>query len=503
MCVRKPEQAPLRIQSLRIALEALGLGILFLGIFVLLSPDAFFKADGQHLVLRLAGRNPEYPHHPFYMPSLIAFGDLVSPLGLSPFEVARLFSQVGGAIAIALTHAGFRLLCLRPWTALLASLLFALCPAIVFFSSVVEFHGPFLAFAALAFVVFSLAVRSKPASPRELLLAAALGLSTSVAAGMHASGMLLPAIFLSWWLLLRYRSGHLLPGGRWAWPVVAGPIVAGLVHGIGLALFVRVRRSTMFLEEGFQHPQGIEYFPWVFLDEWLLPFLPLSLIPLLLLLGKRFRWEALFVIVASGPYLFGALRLLVGDTESGAYLLPLAIPAAWLTALGLESLRRSAELGKHAKPLALSLLVISALLAWARVADFDRNEPYRLYAEALRSCLDRDDALVMLGHPDAVDELGAVLIELSTLKVWLADEPTKYSAEQIRTGYFPAILPGLQQELGQGRSIYITDKALEFLLMPEAERLGGGPAFVEHLRKVCRLEAITSQGCTVHRLHLK
>mgnify|MGYP002713189854 CR=1 FL=1 len=503
MSVKTPELTPPAIRGSRIALEALGLGLLFLGIFVLLSPDAFYKADAQHLVWRLIGRNAEYPHHRFYMPTLIAFGDLVAPLGLTPFEVARLFSQVGGALAIAFAHAGFRRLVGSPRIALLATLLFALCPAIVFFSNVVEFHGPFLAFAALAFLIFSFAVGDEPAGPGELVLAAALGLSTSVAAGMHASGMLLPAIFLPWWLLLRYRRGQLSPEGRWSWPVFAGPLVAALVHGGGLALFVRVQKSTEFLKEGFQHPQGIEHLPEIIFAEWLAPFLPLSLVPFILILGRRFRLESLFVIVALGPYLLGALRLLVGDSESGAYLLPLALPTAWLTATSLGWLRRSVELGKHAVPLALSILLISTLLAWARVEDFDRNEAYQQYAQSLRSCLDSDDALVMIGHPDPVDELGAVLLELPKLKIWLADEPTKYGAEQIRTGYFPAILPGLRKELEAGHSVYITDKARKFLLLPEASRLGGGPAFLELLEKVCRLERIERQGFVVYKLHLK
>jgi len=500
MSDRKREPVPPLVHADRIPLESLGLALLFLGIFVLLSPAAFYKADGQHLVRRLIERNSEYPHHPFYMPMLIAFGDLLAPLGLSPFQTARLFSQVGGALAIALAHAGFRLLGLRPWVALLATLLVAFCPAIFFFSNVVEFHAPFLAAASLAFVVFAAALRRQPGSMSELLIAALLGLATSAAAGMHASGILLPAIFVPWWLVLRYREGLLVEDRKLSWPALAAPLLAGLAHGAGLALFVRVQRSGEFLQQGFQHPQGIEHLPGIFVQEWLLPFLPLSLLPFLLLLGRRFRLEAGFVLLAISPYLLAALRLLVGDSESGAYLLPLAIPTAWLTASSLAALRNSHELGKHAKPLGLSLLVISALLALARLEDFDRPEAYRPYAASLRACIGTEDALVILGHPDAIDEYGAVLIELPRLRVYLADEPTKYSAAQVRQAFAPALRATLAKE----KNLYITNKALEFLDMPEANlRGGGGRAFVELLRRLCDFEPIHANGFVVYRLKLK
>ncbi len=496
----KPEQAPPLTRAGRIPIESLCLAFLFLGLFLILSPTAFYKADGHHLVHRLISRNSEYPHHPFYMPVLIAFGDLVRPLGLSPFEIARLFSQVAGALAIGLCHAGFRLLRLPPWSALLATLLFAFCPAILFFSNVVEFHGPFLAATACAFLVFTLVVRSRPGSGPEILLSAGLGATTSLAAGMHASGILLPVIFLPWLLLLRYRTGSLFQDRKPAWTVLWAPFLASIIHGLGLALFVRVAQSSQFLQEGFQHPQGIEHLPEIFLQEWLLPFLPLSLIPFLFLLIPRFRLEAGLLILALSPYLLAALRLLVGDKESGAYLLPLAMPVAWLTSLALTGLRRSHELGKHALPLALSLVLISALLSLARVADFDRPASYRTYADNLRACLDREDAWVILGHPDQVDEFGAVLLMLPKLQPYLADEPAKFSATEVWKIY-PELL---RSKLTSGESIYITDKALQFLQMPQANKNGGGGrAFVALLRQLCELDPIRGKGLLVYRLRLK
>src|SRR5262249_25486621 len=82
--------------------------------------------------------------------------------------------------------------------------------------------------------------------------------------------------------------------------------------------------------------------PQVFAQEWLLPFLPLSLAPLFALVWRRFRLEAALQCICIAVYVAAAVVLLppretlrhpqslppLTLIEYGAYFLPLAVPAA-------------------------------------------------------------------------------------------------------------------------------------------------------------------------------
>lgn len=64
--------------------------------------------------------------------------------------------------------------------------------------------------------------------------------------------------------------------------------------------------------------------------EWLLPFLPMSVLTPLLLLRRAARTRAAWLLVAAGLYLVVAIMILGGEDERGAYLLPFVWPLALL-----------------------------------------------------------------------------------------------------------------------------------------------------------------------------
>ena len=78
--------------------------------FVALGPQEFYKADGPRLVLHVMRENPAWPQHPFYLPILIAFRQLVEALGLpiATFDVCRFASAIGTAIGVASAFVGMR-----------------------------------------------------------------------------------------------------------------------------------------------------------------------------------------------------------------------------------------------------------------------------------------------------------------------------------------------------------------------------------------------------------
>src|SRR5690606_15919454 len=125
--------------------------LLALAAYVLAAQPVFYKTDGPFLVLNLAEGHCEHPYNVLYMPLLCGLHALLAPLGATPYASAVALSVLGGALGVGLAHVGLLRSGLDARAANAATLLVALTPAIVFFATVVEHHGIFLPFAALAF----------------------------------------------------------------------------------------------------------------------------------------------------------------------------------------------------------------------------------------------------------------------------------------------------------------------------------------------------------------
>ena len=343
-------------------------GVAALALYLALGQEVFYKIDGPHLALSLADGHIEHPYNVLYMPFLWCVDKLLGPLGLTAYWTAVAFSALGTAAGVALFHLGLRRLRIGAGQAWLATGLVALCPPVLFFATVVEHHGPFFAFAGLSFVVMVELVR-RPG----VVLAVALGLSTHLAYAVHGTGNLLPGLLLPWFLALRLDAGTLRRDlGLVA---IAGALHLGLWAGLMDVELPRgggSRTLAVLYDDGIGRPRGIVHLPAILWQEWLGPFLPLSVSFLVAFRRAELRPEAIAALVGLVPYVLLCLFLIVGEEEFGAYLLPMAFPAARLTAAAVP------------RSTCAALLVLSAVLAFAAVARHDDPTEARSWADGVR-----------------------------------------------------------------------------------------------------------------------
>jgi len=304
-------------------------------VYGLLRQDVFFKSDGPYLVLNLDEGRCSHPYNAGYMPLLFGFAALARPFGLTAFEIAGYLSVGGTALGIGVVHLAFARLGMARAALHTATGLVFVTPAIAFFATVVEHHGPFLPFAALSFLC-AVQFARRPKAWRALLL----GASTHVAYLVHGTGNLLPGLLFPLVLAWRARAGTLRSDlGLLA---LAGTVHLGLFFGLlefelGGADAGGGAKLGAILGEGIGRPRGLTVLPGVLWHELVWPFVPTLLGALLALRIAALRGEWSATAVGAVPYVGICAHLIAGEPEFGAYLLPLAFPLARLTALASGS----------------------------------------------------------------------------------------------------------------------------------------------------------------------
>lgn len=315
--------------------ETLLLGASALVLFTLLGQQTFYKTDGPDLVRMLHEGNLRHPWHVGYLPLLDAFRSALRAVGIEPslIRLGALFSACGVALAIAGFHAGLRTLAVPRAVALLATALLAMNPGIVLFGTVVEFHGPALGAVGLAWWWSCRTARAP-----SLVAALVLGLLTHGAFLLHSSNLFLPAVLLPWFIALRWSHGTRRRD-------LALAAVAGFVHAAAFVLMPHLfpgaygdyaDLATAFARESsIGRPQSLEWLPVIVVQEWLWPLLPLSVTWLAAYRLAPLRPGMVALCIGLAPYLYLCVRQLVHEPERGAYMLPLLLPAAALSALSL------------------------------------------------------------------------------------------------------------------------------------------------------------------------
>lgn len=445
----------------------------------LLGVDDFYKADGPRLVLHLQQGNPLWPQHPFYLPILIALRDVLGD-AWDPFDIALLASSAGAALGVAAARVGFAALGLARARANVATLALGCCPAVLIFASVVEIHGLFFGFACLAFASFSLLDRDlagRDLTVSAIALAALTAALAALAAGVHASGILLPAIFAPW-LITRAHRWHLFH------PRNVAALALGASFAGALFAWTDPVGNRDFVEGGFGRPQGVEYLPGIVWREYVLALAPLSLLSIASLHKRELRTQVVAYACAATPYAYGALKLLVGELEFGAYLLPLALPASYLSAraFGPRVLMAAAVLGAG--------LGIYQL-------DRFRAAPAELERRAdIQNAIGDASVLTLLAD---VDEFEAMLIASPRSDLVPLDEFARQAPAQI-----VAALPYFDQRVAEaqakGQEVWITEQSLRFLAAPPTATLPSGSVLLTHLRARYRLEACGAGGFRASRL---
>ena len=299
-------------QSLRVFLGTFAITFV---IYAVLRQDCFYRHDGWGFVNALESGSEFGSAHPFYIPLARIWHSLLALTGIGTFRAAGLLSAFGSAIAVAIHALSLRRLGQRDWV--LGCAWVALCPAVLFFASVIEIHGLFLAFASLSFYLCVLL-----AEMRSLFVAILLAVALAVATGVHASGVLLPLLFLPWYL--RKAREHLLltTATVMVVAILYLSIVWWLLPG-GVATDASLPTASDLIRES---PRLLP----VLWREWLLPFFPVSLLVVFALARRRWRVEAALLLLTLVPYVLTCVLLLQEAPEKGAYLLPWILPASLL-----------------------------------------------------------------------------------------------------------------------------------------------------------------------------
>lgn len=450
----------------------------FLALYAALGQHTFYKTDGIGLV-HFARSGPVWGsvHHPLYEPLLHELDRLLEPLGASPYRSALAFSALGSALGVALAHAGFLRLGLARGSAALAAALAGLAPAVFFFATVVEYHGPFFGTAGLAFWCMARAAQ-RPSPARAL----ALALATYFAASLHATGHLLPSLTCAWLLALGFPSLR--------WRALVAPCIAGAAH---VALLFGVPALTRALGNAASPDAQAAFFtmqefapldlPLGFAREWLLAFAPLSLVLFWRPREPALRLEWYALLAACVPYALLSWSLNTGHnpSECGAYWLPLALPAA---RLAVAQLPRAA---------AVALVLVCAGTGLWQIARHDEPAAQRAWIAGFDAARAGRPALPWIGHSS---EAAALLIERPDQEYLALDFLRTLGPAGVQAG-----VPQLEAQVDawrrNGMDLYLTASARELIGLLEPRT---GPGFRLWLEREFEFEPVESGPFRAERL---
>lgn len=268
----------------------------------------------------------EPPWHTFYMPLLHVGHDLVAPFGGGAYRGGLVISAAGTAIGVWFAHASARALGVNRAMAIWAALLVATMPATTYFAVVVEVPGVVLAFCGWTWLCVANWARRPSVATATLT-----GVSLAVAYLAHPTAVFVGLTMLpihqlvqpvTRWRTLLVGMGvalAVLLVGMLFLPYLVNAFGGG-ANGSGQAFeFLRTRGSKA-------HAQGVTR---ILVHEWLVPFLPINLALLAMLIPRRSRAVAAGCLLASLPFVLVSWFLLVeNEREHGAYATTILGPLA-------------------------------------------------------------------------------------------------------------------------------------------------------------------------------
>lgn len=298
-----------------------------LSLFLLLPQHTLHGPDGNQFAVWIEQGHDNYPRHIAYLHVCGLIYSWLQPWGMTGFHALQLSSALGSAAALFSVHRAMRFLAAPGQRPLLLAVAVGLSPACFFYATCGEIPGVFAAGAGLSWWMFA-RWRTWPTARN----AAALGLAIGLAGTLHSFGHILAVMFVlvAWALRALPRRGWLAQGTLLLLSQIGVAVLLAWWFGAGAS--GQARDAAHHLEERWRTFAPLSA-PGVAFREWLLPYLPWSLLALPALCLPRARaWglAALAALLVHLPFcvlLLGFHRI----REDGAYLLPVA-PAAVLAA---------------------------------------------------------------------------------------------------------------------------------------------------------------------------
>jgi hypothetical protein len=461
-----------------------------LAAYVLLRQETVHGLDWRCLVLWLEEPGVVHPQHPGYLPIARGLRWLLQPLGLDAYRVLCAFSALGAALAVAGVHRASMALLGDRTFARTAAFLVMWTPALFHFGTVAELHAPFAGVMALA--IASAVRQARSGSPG---LAVCTGALTGAATLMHATGhLLVPGIGVAVWWASRARG---------FWRCLNGALLFATTHALlwagvfaGMRMIGHLPAPVVGFTGAADDPTGLDnplaYLAgwWRDVDligqlsptvlvEWLLPYAPFSLLVFVAFRVRSLRIWAAGFSVALCVYLLVTVTLVHAITdERGAYLLPLVVPAVWLSLLAVP---------RRAWPWLAVLTVISG---FAFRGEPGRQPPDRPFGRAAMTMAKSHPTTFFVGD---FPEMDGILVQDAHLSLLVArvEYYKLLAAQQGDAAFDPTaeqVAAWLQllalQERQKGSWFVITERAVQFLSAHLPAFTAAWPVFVQQAHPV-------------------
>jgi hypothetical protein len=423
------------------------LGGLFLLVYLSFGQSTLYRDDGLYILQGLADHRLEQARHHLAMPLFHIWVEALALVGVAPYRALTILAALGCALGLVWTHLGCRMMGLSRIRCAMATAMVGGAPPLVFYATVVEFHGPFACAAQLAFMAAAWLMQ-RPGARRAVIL----GLAVTAAGLMHSSGFLLG---LTLGFMILGWSASRPPRSRRSLGRLIGIALVAQAVSTAVALLVLYRAGLLVADMQLRRfgllAGPIEtlalHLPAIVMSEWFWVYQPLA--SFFLLVPLRREWRAPFLGVIAGVGAFCLLSaLLLSHSEWGAYLLPMAAPMAALV-VHVFSARVCAAIA--ACGLAIGLTSV--------VRHDQKWGLYRDLASGLeRACGDAHGILLTV----SLDEWGAALLMGKEIEAWPLFSQILMPAEAI-----PALADLfddlIESRRPRGGRVFVSAASLRFL----------------------------------------
>ena len=451
-------------------------------LYVLLAQESGY-GDGPGAILAInAGAAFNHALHCLYIPMVLGMRKLLGWTDLSLFQVGCVTSALGTSIGVGFLYAATRRLAPTAGEPMLVAALTVSCPAVVFFATTMEYHGPFFAFSSLAIYTLARLVENP-----SWISASAVGLATALAYLAHASAHLMLGMLLLCFFALAPRTRpnegwrrQILLAGVILLTHVVSVVCAAFVLGNLLGAAVSSGSALGFLQQWADgHSDALMLWPETFWYEMIRPYLPLSIVWVWGLRDRAHRPLIWGLLLAGFAYFGLCMALIPGYNEHGAYQLPLVWPLAVIAVRALP------------RPLVLGMIGIGAVLAVVQIREHDNPEPARNYAAGLRQVAGGRPLCFVIGGDFVAYQ--ACALHLRDVEIVDFSNFAGKSAEELRK-ILPILDRHLQAKLDQRMVVIFSRGAYEMLEMPIVQAVGGAALLKMHLDSQYRMQPVSAPG---------